>query len=66
MQALLVDFPSWEIVVAVSVPGPGDAWPEMGLNIRAHEILDDLKREYFPAAYQDIRYPGSRRPEEGE
>lgn len=60
LQQLLLPYPDWEIVVAVSVPGPGDAWPDMGLTIRAHEIIDGLKRQYFPKEFQDIRYEGSR------
>jgi hypothetical protein len=60
MQRLVEHYPGWEIMVAVSVPGPGDAWPDMGLTIRAHEIVDGLQRQYFPKEFQDIRYEGSR------
>src|SRR5882757_4048420 len=40
LQASLEEFPKWEIVVAVSLEGAGKSWPEMGLTIRAHEIID--------------------------
>jgi len=32
----------------------------MGLIIRAHEIIDELRREYFPMQYQALEYEGSR------
>jgi hypothetical protein len=60
IQRLLPEFPDWEIMVAVSVPGPGDAWPDMGITIRAHEIIDGLQRQYFPREFRDIAYEGSR------
>jgi hypothetical protein len=61
LQRLLIDFPDWEIMVAVSVPGPGERWPDMGLTIRAHEIVDGLQRQYFPSEFQSLSYEGSRR-----
>jgi hypothetical protein len=61
LQANLKDFPNWEIVVDVSPEQYGQSWPTMGLTIRAHEIIDDLKREYFPTEFQRIKYEGSRR-----
>jgi hypothetical protein len=60
MQALLTEFPGWEIMVAVAVPGEGDAWPDMGLTIRAHEIIDGLQRPYFPERFRSFHYAGSR------
>jgi hypothetical protein len=33
----------------------------MGLTVRAHEIIDNLKRQYFPKEFQVIEYEGSRR-----
>lgn len=60
LQDLLTKFPGWEIVVAVSVRGAGEAWPNMGLTIRKHEIIDGLHREYFPKEFQNIKYAGSR------
>ena len=60
LQGLLAEFPNWEIMIAVSVPGAGDAWPDMGLTIRAQEIVDGLQRQYFPKEFRDIHYEGSR------
>lgn len=60
LQGLLTEFPNWEIVIAVSVPGPGDTWPDMGLKIRAREIVDGLQRQYFPKEFQSIAYERSR------
>lgn len=57
LQNLLKDFPGWEIRVALDVDR---TWPVMGLTIRAHEIIDGLQRQYFPAPYRDFYYEGSR------
>jgi hypothetical protein len=61
LQGTLTDFPNWEIVIAVSLRGPGESWPDMGLIVRAHEIIDGLNRQYFPREFQTIEYEGSRR-----
>jgi hypothetical protein len=61
LQASLAEFPDWEIVTAVSLGDSSKSWPTMGLTIRAYEIVDDLKREYFPKEFQGIEYEGSRR-----
>lgn len=60
LQRLLSDFPSWEIRVAVSLRGSGEKWPDMGLTIRRHEVVDDLQRAYFPLPFRSLRYEGSR------
>lgn len=60
LQQLLGEFPGWEIMAAVSVPVQGAPWPDMGLTIRQHEIVDGLRRAYFPREFQAMRYPGSR------
>ena len=60
MQAALVDFPDWEIVAAVALDGSSKALPEMGLIIRAHEIVDELQRQYFPPKYQKLKFDGKR------
>jgi len=56
LQAALAEFPDWEIVAAVALDGPGQSWPEMGLTIRASDIVDDLQRQYFPKKFQGISY----------
>jgi hypothetical protein len=48
------------IVIAVDVPGKENEWPSMGLVVRHQEIVDGLKREYFPSEFQNIQYEGSR------
>lgn len=60
LQRMLQEFPDWEIMVAVSMPAPKGPWPDMGLTIRAHEIIDGLQRQYFPPEYRGIQYEGSR------
>jgi hypothetical protein len=57
---LTAGFSDWEIMVAVSVPVPGESWPDMGLTIRKQEIIDGLQRGYFPSEFRDIAYEGSR------
>ena len=59
LQALLVDFPDWEIMVAVDIPGK-EHWPSMGLMIRANDIVDDLQRKYLPEQFRFLKIPGSR------
>jgi hypothetical protein len=59
LQGLLRDFPEWEIVVRVDVPGTEEKWPGMGLTIYADSICDALKREYLPAEYRSIAYEGA-------
>jgi hypothetical protein len=61
LQKIVQDFPGWEIVYAVAVDGHFDDWPNMGLYIRGHEIIDGLQRQYFPKEYRDIEYAGARR-----
>jgi hypothetical protein len=39
LQNILADFPDWEIVVAIDFKDKGLSWPNMGLTIRAHEII---------------------------
>jgi len=36
-------------------------WPNMGISIRADEIIDGLQRQYFPTEFQDLAYEGARR-----
>ena len=59
IQLLLSEFPDWEIIISVSVPGR-ESWPPMGLTVRKHEIIDGLQRSYLPAEFQQIKYSGSR------
>ncbi len=61
LQQLIKEFPGWEIEVTVAVRGHYDDWPNMGLYIRAHEIIDGLQRHYFPKDFQNIEYAGARR-----
>jgi hypothetical protein len=60
LQALLPADRSWQISVAVCVPDRTPDWPVMGLTIRSHEIIDGLKRQYFPEPYRSFHYTGSR------
>jgi hypothetical protein len=61
LQQVVRKFPGWEIVVAVALRDHYDDWPEMGLYIRPHEIIDGLQRQYFPKEFQSLRYDGARR-----
>jgi hypothetical protein len=61
IQGLLEgDFSNWEIVLAVSVSGRDESWPDMGLIVRSQEIIDGLQRDYLPQEFRDIQYDGSR------
>ena len=60
LRKTLASFRGWEIVVAINMRGQAPPWPDMGLIIRANEIIDRLQRQYLPKEFQDIRYEGSR------
>ncbi len=60
LRDLLKEFSGWEIFVTASIDPDSDAWPDMGLIIREHEIIDGLQRQYFPPEYRSIQYEGSR------
>ena len=60
LQNLLSEFPAWEIFVTIAIRPEGKSWPDMGLIIRKHEIVDGLQRQYFPAEFQNVQYEGSR------
>jgi hypothetical protein len=66
LQALLIDFPDWEITVRVDVPGTEKKWPGMGIIIASDEIIDELQRDYLPPEFRDLKYEGSRRVFDGD
>jgi hypothetical protein len=59
LRALVSGLPDWEIEMLVDIPGK-ESWPPMGLVVRNHEIVDDLRRDLFPAELRSFRYPDSR------
>jgi hypothetical protein len=61
LQQLIREFPGWQITVTVAVRGHDDDWPNMGLYIRSHEIIDGLQRQYFPKEFQNLEYEGARK-----
>lgn len=60
LQKIIKAYPGWEIVVAVGHRDHYDDWPEMGLYIRPHEIIDGLQRQYFPKEFQHFEYKTAR------
>src|ERR1700741_5568002 len=56
LQQALLDYPHWAIQIAIDVPGKEDVWPRMGLVVRAHEVIDQLQRQYFPREFQSVRF----------
>jgi hypothetical protein len=60
LQHVVKDFPGWEIEITVAVRGHYYDWPNMGLYIRPHEIIDGLQRQYFPKEFQNLKYEGAR------
>jgi hypothetical protein len=61
LQGLVREFPGWQIDLMVGLWDHLKDWPNMGISIRANEIVDDLRREYFPTEFQDLAYEGARR-----
>jgi hypothetical protein len=61
LQALLVDYPDWEIEISVSVPEEDISIdPGEGLTLRDDGIIDALDRALLPEEYQGLRYEGAR------
>lgn len=60
VRGFLIDFPDWTIALVVCVDGKENEWPEMGVTVRRHEIIDGLQREYLPSPYNQLEFPGSR------
>lgn len=60
VQSLVRQYPGWHIDLMVTLRGHED-WPNMGISVRADEIVDDLHRQYFPKEFQDVAYEGARR-----
>lgn len=60
LQVLIKEYPGWQITVTVTVRGHYDDWPNMGLYVRPHEIIDGLQRQYFPEEFQGLQYEGAR------
>jgi hypothetical protein len=61
LQNLIRKYPGWQIEVTIAVPGHDDDWPDMGLYIRPHEVVDALQRQYFPKEFQDIAYAAAKK-----
>ena len=55
LQALLVDYPDWRIVMSVDIPGK-ESWPPMGIVIERDKIIDGLQRSYLPPEYQNLKF----------
>lgn len=60
LQNVLIEYPDWDIMIGMDIPGKGELWPAMGLIIRDNEIIDGLKRQYLPREFQGLVYEGSR------
>lgn len=60
VHSFLEGVPDWTIVLVVNIYGEGENWPDMGVTIREHEIIDTLQREYLPPPYNKLVFPGSR------
>jgi hypothetical protein len=61
IQQLLKEFPGWQVDLMVGLWDHLQDWPNMGISIRADEIVDGLQRVYFPPEYQDLTYENARR-----
>jgi hypothetical protein len=61
VQQLVREFPGWRIDLMLGLWNHLKDWPNMGISIRADEIVDDLQRQYFPKEFQELAYEGARR-----
>jgi hypothetical protein len=60
LQQLLKEFPGWQVDLMVGLWDHLQDWPNMGISIRADEIVDGLQRVYFPPGYQTLTYENAR------
>jgi hypothetical protein len=65
LQDLLPQFPHWCITIRVDVVGKEDEWPGMGVLVYRDRMVDDLRREYLPARFQNIIF-GAKASDEVE
>lgn len=56
LRMLLSGYPDWAVLISIDVPGKESTWPRMGITIRSGEIVDELKRQYFPKEFQSIKF----------
>jgi len=61
LRRIVSDYPDWEIVVSVDVPGTENAWPRMGIVVQPNKIIDGLQRDFLPEPFRSLHYEGSRR-----
>lgn len=61
LRQLVKAYPGWQIDLMVGLWDHLDDWPNMGISIRANEIVDDLQRQYFPKEFQDLTFENARR-----
>jgi hypothetical protein len=59
LQSVLRDYPEWDIIVQVDVPGTEATWPPMGLVVCDDKIFDALEREHLPIEFQGLAYEGA-------
>jgi hypothetical protein len=59
LQALLADYPEWQITVCADVPAPRSIWPPRDITIYHDEIIDDLRREFLPVEFRSFIYEGA-------
>jgi hypothetical protein len=60
LQRLIADYPDWEIVISIDVPGTEKTWPRMGLVVQVDKIIDGLQRHYLPEPFRNLHYQGSQ------
>jgi hypothetical protein len=60
LRSLLDNYPDWEVIIAVDIPGTETTWPRMGLTIRKREIIDGLRREFLSVEYRSLHFENSR------
>jgi hypothetical protein len=54
LQLILARYADWRITIRLADRPEG--WPGMGIVISQDKIIDDLKREYFPAEFRSITF----------
>lgn len=56
LQALLGDFPDWDITIRLDLPNLDSSAPGMGLIVSSDKIIDELQRQYLPEEFRNYIY----------
>jgi hypothetical protein len=60
LRKILRGHSRWQINVVIAANPTSEDWPDTGMFVREHEIIDGLQRAYFPPEFQSLAFEGAR------